>query len=483
MVCKRVLRAALTVVAVLSMAYSSPAEQAAPATYAVVVSKAAYADAGWKAVVDALVEKYKAKVIVYDSSVADTLLQLRRLFPRYTCFVTPPADAGRQFVADVHRLVTKFDDDPYADTFWGILTGYDAANALRIARQAKPLIVRKVASGTEVALEMCIEGLWYCELVQSKLVRKVAGGEPAREKGPPDTTQALVAVLNDYKPDLFVTSGHATGRDWQIGYRYRNGAFRSKAGQLTGHDTAGKTYPVKSPNPKVYLPIGNCLMGYIDGPDAMALAWMNSAGVCQMIGYTVPTWFGYAGWGCLDTFVEQPGRYTFAEGFLANHHALVHCLATKYPELATLEPKPGQRPQLSARPAAAAPAPRTDMTGLGLLHDRDVVAFYGDPGWPARMADMPKAYDQTLTIKDGLHTLTILPRRGEKSFDPINVNGSQRGGRPIVQFLPGRIRNVRLVEGEDLKPLVTDDFILVPNPLKCDPARTYRVSFRAEPMR
>ena len=57
-------------------------------------------------------------------------------------------------------------------------------------------------------------------------------------------------------------------------------------------------------------------MGNIDGQDAMALAWMNDAGVKQMLGYTVPTWFGYQGWGVLDYFVEQPGRYTLTEAFL-----------------------------------------------------------------------------------------------------------------------------------------------------------------------
>ena len=76
----------------------------------------------------------------------------------------------------------------------------------------------------------------------------------------------------------FVTSGHATERDWQIGYRYRNGSFRSKAGQLYGLDTQGRKFPINSPNPKVYLPIGNCLMGNINGKDAMALAWMQSLG-------------------------------------------------------------------------------------------------------------------------------------------------------------------------------------------------------------
>ena len=58
------------------------------------------------------------------------------------------------------------------------------------------------------------------------MARKQADGEVAQEQGPDDTTAALAARLNDGLTDLFVTSGHATERDWQIGYGYQNGEFR-----------------------------------------------------------------------------------------------------------------------------------------------------------------------------------------------------------------------------------------------------------------
>ncbi len=69
-------------------------------------------------------------------------------------------------------------NDPYTDTFWGVLTGYDATTALAIAKHAKPLTVRKVASGMEIALECVTEGLWYDELVKNKFVRKKSGCYP-----------------------------------------------------------------------------------------------------------------------------------------------------------------------------------------------------------------------------------------------------------------------------------------------------------------
>jgi zinc protease len=371
-----------------------------PGGYAVVVSKSTDADPGWHKVVDTLLQKNGGTKIVYDKSVADALPELQKQFPRYTCFVATSPEASRNFIAEVNRLTRRYDDDPYPDTFWGIVTGIDADAALAIAAEKAPLTIRKVAAGTEVELSACQEGRWFCELNAGKLVSKSKGADATVTKGAADSTNQIVQTLNDYHPDLFVTSGHATERDWQIGYRYRNGRFRSKAGTLFGVDTTGAKTAVQSPNPKVYLAVGNCLMGHIDAPDAMALAWMKSGGARQMVGYTVLTWYGYAGWGMLDYFVEQPGRYTAAEAFRANQIALVNRLQSNFPDLMKLEPEPGQQLRSAKMTDHAKAAGLTAQDGVGLLYDRDVVAFYGDPAWEARMADGPRAFEQTLT-RDG----------------------------------------------------------------------------------
>ena len=178
--------------------------------YCVVVSRATNELVDWKPVVKTLVAKHDAEVIVYGDAVTESLEELRRQFPRHTCFVATPKEATGKFVAEVHRLTRQLDTDPYTDTLWGILTGYDAKNALAIAHHQTPLTVRKVASGTELALECCVEGLWYDELVKNKMVRKKPGGVAEQLRGPDDTTEVLADTLNKYKADLFVTSGHAT---------------------------------------------------------------------------------------------------------------------------------------------------------------------------------------------------------------------------------------------------------------------------------
>jgi len=453
---------------------------AGAAEYAVVVSQATSADADWNQVVQTLVKKHHASVITYADSVSQSLPELKRQFPRYACFVAKPTEATREFVAQVQRVTRKLDDDPYTDVLWGILTGYDAANARKIAAQTEPLVIKNVLGGTEIALDRCVAGTCFSELKAGERVRKTANGESKMDKGPADSTKAIADGLTQEPTDLFVTSGHATERDWQIGFAYRNGQFVSKGGQLFGVNVAGEKFAIQSDHPRVYLAVGNCLMGHVDGPDAMALAFLNSAGIRQMVGYTVPTWYGYAGWGCLDYFVEQPGRFTLSEAFFANEQALIQRLAEYAPELLRAEPAPGSTSRQIKLSAQAKSAGLTTQDLAGLLHDRDVVAFYGDPAWEARMATGTLNWEQTLTQQHGTYELRITPKAGEKSFQPVNTNGSQRGGRPIIQFLPHRVQNVHVTGGAELNPVITDNFILVPLPTKAEPQREFRITFTAE---
>lgn len=464
-------------------ATAGPAVMAAQSPgYAVVVSRTTQTDPAWQQVVAALVKKHHGTVVTFGSSVSESLPALRRLFPRYACFVAQPEEATREFIADIHRLTRRLDEDPYTDCFWGVLTGYDATNALRIARLKQPLTIRKVAAGTSIPLGLFEQGTWYCEVKKNRMVRKEPGRTPEECQGPDDTTKALANLLSD--AELFVTSGHATERDWQIGYGYRNGSFRSEQGRLYGRDTAGQRHAIESTQPKIYMAVGNCLMGHVDSRDALALAFMNSAGVVQMIGYTVNTWYGYAGWGCLDYFVEQPGRYTLTEAFFANQHALIHRLGIYFPELldASIDANARTSANIVVSPSAK-DAGLTAQDGRGLLYDRDVLAFYGDPAWEARLAKTETGWTQKLTRRGDTWTLEIEPQKGARSFELLDPNGSQRGGRPIIHYLPCRASAAQLLEGAEFKPVITDDFVLVPMPAQFQQERPFRVVFRAKTVR
>ena len=92
-------------------------------------------------------------------------------------------------------------------------------------------------------------------------------------------------------------------------------------------------------------------------------------------------------------------------------------------------------------------------------------------------------WEQTLTAADGTFTFSVKPLAGADTFKPVNQNGSQRGGRPIVQFLPGRIdpATVKITSGAELKPVITDDFVLVPLPSPDAAPAPLTLSFTASP--
>ena len=206
-----------TAVAALMMWLTATGQVAmAEGGYCIVVSRSTYDDPQWKPVVDALIVKHQGTVITFETAVKDSLVDLQKELPRYVCFVAKPTEATREFVAEVNRLTRRIDDDPYTDAVWGILTGYDAACALRIARHKEPLVIRRVAAGTEVELRMCDEGVWYCELNQGKMVRKEPGMEPqqarsARRTPPrPSSMPSTTISPNSSSPPAMPPSG--TGR-------------------------------------------------------------------------------------------------------------------------------------------------------------------------------------------------------------------------------------------------------------------------------
>ncbi|MBT7741817.1 MAG: hypothetical protein HN627_05950 [Opitutae bacterium] len=449
------------------------------ADYLIVVSSKTSENETWAKVISALKKKHSAEVTYYKKAVGESLPYLRQSFPRYACFIATPEETTKDFVKAIHRITRRMDTDPYTDLFWGILTGHDAENALTVAKTSDPLVIRNSLACTEIALDRCQQGKWFCELRKGHGAIKEQGGNIKDIKLPQDTTSRFVTELNEGKPDLFVTSGHATERDLQLGFRYRNGVFRCKDGSLFGSDLSGKRHTVNSPNPKVYMPIGNCLMGHLDGPDSMAAAFLESAGVRQMMGYVEVTWYGYMGWGCLDYFIEQPGRYTFTEAFFANHHALIHRLETCFPS----KKNPGSRRGSDNSRITSSYARKLRLSSndaRGLLFDRDIVAFYGDPAWQAKMADGKRNWKQTLTKNNNEYSFSISPKLGPGSFAPVNENGVQRGYRPFIAFFDKRLKEAEVVSGQELDPVITDTFILVPNPPSKKPAKPIEVVFRAK---
>ncbi|MCP4378881.1 MAG: hypothetical protein GY794_22235 [bacterium] len=473
------------VAVIVAMFLSLVGQLHARSRYAVVVSNSTYAMKDWKEVVQTLKTKYDATVIQYDKVPGQSLAKLAAFKPDYVAFVTHPQDASRDFVVHTHQIMRMLDSDPYTDAIWGIITGYDASDALRIAQETKPLIITRGASGMgDGALNNFTSGFASSEGTQYAFSVK-ADGQVKKTQVKPDTVKALVDGFNNDKPQCFVTSGHATTHDWQVGYSFKGGQFRCDKGQLYGLTTTNKRYDINSPNPKIYMPIGNCLIGQITGSDCMTTALIHSAGVRQMIGYTAVTWYGFGGWGVRDLFFGRPGQLSFAEAAYFNNQALMHKLVTEHPKVVRAN-FPGYDHKMMnlamaymarrynlIRKNKTSGKVEMDKDAMGLLWDRDTVAFYGDPAWRAEMPKPTKTppWSQELKVTGDTFTFTVT----------CAADGTYPS-RPIVQLLPKRLVDIKIVDGTNHKPVITDNFILVPLEGKFSKGDSVKIVFKGKDM-
>ena len=121
-----------------------------------------------------------------------------------------------------------------------------------------------------------------------------------------DIARALAEAFSSTPVDCFITSGHASERNWQIIFNQNKGSLvHTGDARLQFVESGGKVrHDVRKASVRAYLGAGNCLIGHIDSRACMATAWMHSAGVEQFAGYTVPSWYGFMGWGVSGLFGE-----------------------------------------------------------------------------------------------------------------------------------------------------------------------------------
>ncbi len=423
--------------------------------YVVVVSKATFQTRGWLKVVDCLVKKHGAKVLTYEKSPSNARQALSRLAPAYVCFVATPKEVDRPFVVAVNRTLRALDPDPFWDAQWGIVTGYTPWDALALAAWARPLRVRRLAAGCGLPLELAREGVYYSECNKNQMVEKVPGRAPQTKKCPSDTTALLVRELNQHHPDAFFTSGHATNQDWQIGYSYRNGQFRCRGGVLYGIDTKGMPHPIFSANPKVYGPLGNCLMGLMGDRETMAVAWLRSGGAKQICGYVVPTWFG-ALWRTKDYFLGGRGRWTYAQSFHLAQQAIVAELQARFAKFTAF--RLGDYSRYEEHFELLAPYIQKhkipERRIRGLLWDLDTLVLYGDPAWEARFDPAPDGPPSPWDIQ--------VTRLADRIVLEVKTHAKGTWDRFPALLLPRKPGGWKVLEGAQWKPQVADDYLALP---------------------
>ena len=397
--------------------------------YAIVVSKTTYADSQWAQVVNKLKSKYDGQVFTYDApNIGAVRKQLNEYMPWYVCIVAKPEEAGRDFIRKSAALLRNLDDDPYEDAIWAVLTGYVAEDALRIA-SADSLTITNALSGIGNGWLYWFEsGVAFNEGKKNGKTIKEPGKEPVEVHGPDDTTEEIVQLLNTNKYQIMSSSGHATERNWQIGYTYDGGYIVCKDGRLYGLSSDKKVYSIDTTNSKIYYSPGNCLIGHIPDRDCMALAWIHN-GTNQFFGHIVPQGRQCIAWTIRDLFMGLQGRFTYSEAVYLNQQSLifeVNDLRHNYP--CCYESKKG-------------------------------TAFYGDPAWEARVKQVTTPiYDQELTITQQPNS----DKYDIKFTITINKDGqlSEHTVHPAT-LLPFNIKNAVIKKTDAKKAVVADNFIML----------------------
>ncbi len=473
-------------------------------SYAVVVSSETLAKPEWKAVVEALVEKRQARVISYEGELESALPALKESFPKYTCFVARPEETGFKQIARIYRMTRKLDEDPYNDTLWGVITGYTAEDALRLAQATAPTVVNTALITAGVGNERYKESFYISDGRKGEFGWKKSDGTTGKDnQGQVDQTRRYIEQFEGLDPDVIVSSGHASERNLEM--PFSTGNIVCKDGKLFGYLTKerlidesgqarkgqiqGELLPIREPKrPKLYLPIGNCLIGDIPDRNCMALAWLGYGKVNQMIGYTDTTWFGAMGWGTMRYWEEMGGVVPLNESLFFTNQQLLNRLIVQFPKTAGLEFDLSKKlniqaigggvvqtmtPEERTKPSAQA----SIRENMGLLWDRDIVAFYGDPALEIRLDSQyasPVHKVELIQDKPNLYRVVIHVRKDHG--DP------NKDSAPVGVFFPERLGSAEVLKGAEFKPVITDNFLLVTAPGPWKAGQDYMIEFRAKPL-
>lgn len=454
------------------------------ADYTVLIKKSTYEKPAWRAVAEALVKKHDAKIVQWETNLEEALPAWSKQMPRYTCLVAEVPDAGKATVIQMHQLSRQLDEDIYGDTIWGIITGAEASTALRLAQATEPQRVSDALLSAGVGPERFREAYYVSEHAKGDVGHKKPDGTITKSKIDGDTTPYYVDAFNKLDPDVVLSSAHASERNLEM--PFSNGNIVPRDGRLYGLVTGGKRMigadgqalnikldgdllEMKTPQrPKLYFAVGNCLIGHIPDNNCMALAWLGWGKANQMIGYVVTTWYGEQGWGTLKAWEQSGGKAPINECFALANQKMLYTLEEEMMELPnfTFDPNTdldtsklfGQiHPIYQALPSYERATVRHHV---GMLWDRDVVAFYGDPALEIRLDEK-----HTLQARRDIKFV----ERGPGEFSVVLTvheayGKPQLNDAPLGLFFPKRLKNIQLAEASPYKPLLTDNFLLVTQP-------------------
>lgn len=402
-----------------SVPQEQPAEEPA-VEYTILTTEATMAEMDWADVVNELAKKHAdSKICILQELTEETIAEtLQGTKSRYAACVLRPEEVDRTLVNNLHRATRKVDEDPWGDCIWGIVTGHSPADAMRIAKDDQPLVIKRLLATTNVGHHRFEHSCCITDWTDAPVREQFGYTEPTTVTYPlePENDKLLsifAEQLATKAPQFVVTSSHATQFNLEMPFSrglifpYSNsfyelpmnqlGKFGQPLGNASRGDYAGlkalaaesKAIPADGQT-RVWLAAGNCLFGNAQrSANSMAVTALSAYTCNQVVGYTVPSWYGEGGWGTLGTFMGNTAGTSLAEAWYLNNQFLLNRTMELNPKLLDV-----QFNATSFTPMAIIPQlidKEISMDGLepkdvfGLVHDRDVVAFYGDPAWRATL--------------------------------------------------------------------------------------------------
>ena len=417
-----------------------------PLTYAVVIKQSTYNNPDWQAVADALIARYQGQLFIWNSSLNEVQSDVADFHPTHIGFVCELFTASPSFVQyNVWPFTRILDSDPYCDAVWGIITGYNAEDALNLVTGPIGFEVKTVLGGTAGCdLSYYIQGIGTSESTYGQYYVKYPDSPEITTyyDGPTDRTVWLVTMINDgidifnYDPvDIFYTSGHGNYNQWQLHYPSSGseGYFRSSNGQVYGDPYSGSNININSDNPKIYFGLGNCYIGKIINSSCMAPSWIHTGGAYQYTGYVIAEGPGSHQHGGTKAYFYKVARNnTWAEAFFLANQALMFDIINN---------TPGANPP--------------DLNGS---------ALYGDPGMQVKMFN-EGVFEQPLftselivnagTEKDTVTFKITMNREGNPGYD------GKWGNRHPAIILPFRVEDNEIIYTDAMSVVVEDNFSLM----------------------
>lgn len=462
------------------------------AEYLALIEKSAAADPAWSAVNDALAKQHSGATATWDGTETGLLALLKQHQPRYLAIVAKPENFSAASVRGINRATRSVDEDPWTDCRWGLITARTAADALKLANTREPLVIDRALCTTGIDLGLVDSGLVLSDGGKGGFTKKEAGAAAkedkwSEEKDPAGTISMFAQYWNENDPQLVVTSSHATqfnlempfglgllashGGQFHILTQQQRNTFAKFLGgaMFTGKveelgkwidSTKAPTLKTSDSSSRVWVACGNCLIGDTKGTsESMVVTALSGAGFKQFVGYVVPTWFGRAGWGTSSLWQKSCGGLSLSEAFFLNEQALIDETITRFPGAEKVnfdsddieEGMKTDRNFIQGVQALEKSGTKIEKDLIGLIHDRDVVAFWGDPLWDARFNAKRKPHAVKPTWKES----------GNKATLTLSADQDFEGNYPL--WLPKRMHAPKLTksEGAEVDAFVADDFLMI----------------------